>query len=153
MRGRGASWQCLALAPSYARFATQIDWKQRPVGGVLDCSTLLATCVRIAGALPDVIAIDIPLSTRRRRHSRGVGLMTLPTATRKTASAHRLGGAPTGRCTPVASSNDRLRTPSRRLCRAEPSQRTGSADHDALGRCQQVRYEVHATSKVFDAPA
>jgi predicted RNase H-like nuclease len=61
---RGTSWQCLALAPSYASFGTQVDWKQRPVGGVLDGSALLAACVRIAGALPDVIAIDMPLSTR-----------------------------------------------------------------------------------------
>jgi len=64
VRGRGASWQCLALAPSYASFATQVDWQQRPVGGVLDESALLATCVRIAGAPPDVIAIDMPLSTQ-----------------------------------------------------------------------------------------
>ena len=64
LRGRDTSWQCLALAPSYASFGTRVDWQQRPAGGVLDCGALLATCARIAGGPPDVIAIDMPLSTQ-----------------------------------------------------------------------------------------
>ncbi|HEU4735032.1 MAG TPA: hypothetical protein VFT22_44380, partial [Kofleriaceae bacterium] len=64
VRGRAAAWRCLALAPSYASFGSQVDWTARPRPGVADCSALLAACARIAGAPPDVIAIDMPLSTR-----------------------------------------------------------------------------------------
>ncbi|HEX7941610.1 MAG TPA: DUF429 domain-containing protein [Gemmatimonadaceae bacterium] len=65
VRGRGAAWRGLALAPSYASFGIAVDWKQRPRGGPLDCGAVLAACARIAGAVPDVIAIDMPLSARR----------------------------------------------------------------------------------------
>jgi predicted RNase H-like nuclease len=65
VRGRGDVWQCLAVAPSYASFlASSVDWTARPQPGVPDCDGLIAAAVRIAGAPPDVIAIDMPLSTR-----------------------------------------------------------------------------------------
>ena len=54
----------LALAPSYASFIAGVDWRSRPVGGLPDCHALIAACVAIAGAPPDVIAIDMPLSTQ-----------------------------------------------------------------------------------------
>jgi predicted RNase H-like nuclease len=81
----------LALAPSYASFVTLarnrsdwsddfrgsgarnrsdwsdyfpgIDWRARPSGGLPDCDALIEACIAIAGAPPDVIAIDMPLST------------------------------------------------------------------------------------------
>lgn len=67
-----------------------------------DCGALLAACVRIAGAPPDVIAIDMPLSTRpitRRRAAddaiasaygaRGLGTHS-PNATRPGAVARAI---------------------------------------------------------------
>ena len=64
VRGQGARWECLAVAPSYASFiASQpINWRVRPEGGPADIDALIAASVRIAGAAPDVIAIDMPLS-------------------------------------------------------------------------------------------
>jgi predicted RNase H-like nuclease len=59
----GARWRCLALAPSYASFlARTVDWRAKPAGGVADCGALIDACIAIAGAPPDVIAIDMPLS-------------------------------------------------------------------------------------------
>jgi predicted RNase H-like nuclease len=76
----------VALAPSYASFVAlagntphhvpciaagnrshdfqAIDWRARPTGGVPECDALIEACIAIAGAPPDVIAIDMPLSTR-----------------------------------------------------------------------------------------
>jgi len=66
LRSRRAGWECVALAPSYASFlAGRVDWTARPEGGVPDCDALLAAAMRLAGAAPDVIAIDMPLATRR----------------------------------------------------------------------------------------
>jgi predicted RNase H-like nuclease len=59
------TWDCLAIAPSYASFlARTVNWGARPVGGPPDCAALHAACIAIAGAPPDVIAIDMPLATR-----------------------------------------------------------------------------------------
>jgi len=65
VRGRGDRWQCLALAPSYASFLAggDVDWTARPEPAAPDPGALIAAAVRIAGAAPDVIAIDMPLST------------------------------------------------------------------------------------------
>lgn len=67
VRGHGARWDVLAAAPSYASFVavacgTPLDWDARPVGGAPDCAAILAAATRLAGAPPDVIAIDIPLA-------------------------------------------------------------------------------------------
>jgi predicted RNase H-like nuclease len=64
-RGR---WQCVAIAPSYASFValaegTPIDWRTRPLASVAACDALLAATTKLAGARPDVIAIDMPLAT------------------------------------------------------------------------------------------
>lgn len=58
-----ARWECLAVAPSYATFlAGTCDWRAKPVGDAPDCDALIAACQRIAGRVPDVIAIDMPLA-------------------------------------------------------------------------------------------
>lgn len=70
VRTRGRRWQCVALAPSYASFLAlaegrAVDWRARPVGAPPDSRALLAAATSLAGAAPDVIAIDMPLATRR----------------------------------------------------------------------------------------
>jgi predicted RNase H-like nuclease len=66
LRERGRRWECIALAPSYESFLSgELDWRARPAGGVPDCDALIVTSTRLAGAAPDVIAIDMPLATRR----------------------------------------------------------------------------------------
>jgi predicted RNase H-like nuclease len=66
-RERG-SWQCVALAPSYASFValaagTAVDWRARPIAAIAACDELLRATTKLAGARPDVIAIDMPLAT------------------------------------------------------------------------------------------
>jgi predicted RNase H-like nuclease len=67
---RRRAWDCVALAPSYESFLSlasgaRVDWCVRPRGGPPDCDALLAAATSMAGAVPDVIAIDMPLATRR----------------------------------------------------------------------------------------
>jgi predicted RNase H-like nuclease len=68
---RRRAWECIALAPSYESFLTlattraPIDWRVRPRGAPPDCDALLAAAIALAGEPPDVIAIDMPLATRR----------------------------------------------------------------------------------------
>jgi predicted RNase H-like nuclease len=58
-----ARWRCLAVAPSYPSFlARAVDWRAKPAGGTADCAALIDACIAIAGAPPDVIAIDMPLA-------------------------------------------------------------------------------------------
>lgn len=64
VRSRGARWECVRIAPSYASFLDGVNWKERPRGGLPDPAALHAACVRLAGAAPDVIAIDMPLAMR-----------------------------------------------------------------------------------------
>jgi predicted RNase H-like nuclease len=66
VRSRGRRWQCLAVAPSYASFCAEaaIDWRTRPRGEPPDPAALHAAAIRLAGAPPDVIAIDMPLAAR-----------------------------------------------------------------------------------------
>ncbi|MGE5186035.1 MAG: DUF429 domain-containing protein [Acidobacteriota bacterium] len=70
VRARGRRWECLAVAPSYASFGASVNWRARPVPGAADCDALVAIATRLAGAPPDVVAIDMPLQaspiTRRR---------------------------------------------------------------------------------------
>src|SRR6187549_2099410 len=70
MRKQRGTWHCLALAPSYASFVARadgrpIDWRLRPAAAIASCDALLAATTRLAGARPDVIAIDMPLATSR----------------------------------------------------------------------------------------
>ena len=70
LQRRRGHWHCVALAPRYASFValahgTPIDWRARPVASVAECDALLAATARLAGAHPDVIAIDMPLATHR----------------------------------------------------------------------------------------
>src|SRR5689334_14443307 len=70
LRKRRGEWQCIALAPSYASFValadgTPIDWRARPAAAIASCDALLVATERLAGARPDVIAIDMPLATSR----------------------------------------------------------------------------------------
>ncbi|HTL38534.1 MAG TPA: DUF429 domain-containing protein [Kofleriaceae bacterium] len=67
---RGRTWHCVAVAPSYESFVTiatgkSVDWRARLTGGSPDCDQLLAAATSLAGTPPDVIAIDMPLATRR----------------------------------------------------------------------------------------
>lgn len=56
-------WTCLRVAPSYASFiAGRVDWRARPAPGLADCDALIAACIAIAGAPPDAVAVDMPLS-------------------------------------------------------------------------------------------
>jgi predicted RNase H-like nuclease len=125
---KGARWQCLAVAPSYASFLAQAprstnliphacDWRVKPAGDSPDCDALIAACKRIAGAAPDVIAIDMPLargpfSSRRvadneisRAYaSRGLGVHTPnPLRPGPIAEAMRLGFAKHGYTVATAS--------------------------------------------------
>jgi predicted RNase H-like nuclease len=68
VRGRPGAWHCIAVAPSYASFVAlaaglPVDWRARPVASLASCDELLAATRRLAGGLPDVIAIDMPLAT------------------------------------------------------------------------------------------
>jgi predicted RNase H-like nuclease len=85
VRSRGRRWECVALAPSYASFLALaddhvgdarvrrrsvhvhstrpvVDWAARPGGDRPDPAALHAAASRLAGAAPDVIAIDMPLA-------------------------------------------------------------------------------------------
>lgn len=68
VRKRRGRWHCIALAPSYASFlaladGTPVDWRARPTAALPPCDALVAATARLAGAAPDVIAIDMPLAT------------------------------------------------------------------------------------------
>ncbi|MDZ7292913.1 MAG: DUF429 domain-containing protein [candidate division KSB1 bacterium] len=59
----------LRVARSYEEFCTlardeQIDWMSEVHGGAPDIPALLAACKKIAGEMPNVIALDIPLAPR-----------------------------------------------------------------------------------------
>lgn len=69
-----AGAELVAAAPSYAAFCdlkvgAEIDWRNTK-GGPFDAADILGVSARLTGRLPDVIAIDMPLSTEtisRRR--------------------------------------------------------------------------------------
>jgi predicted RNase H-like nuclease len=68
LRRRRGAWHCMAVAPSYASFlelarGAAIDWRTRPTASIAQCDALLDATARLAGARPDVIAIDMPLAT------------------------------------------------------------------------------------------
>lgn len=59
--------QLLHVARSYEEFCQlasgdKIDWTARVRGSAPDIPTMLAVCQKICGALPNVVALDIPLS-------------------------------------------------------------------------------------------
>jgi predicted RNase H-like nuclease len=67
VRSRGRRWECVALAPSYASFLAlardhAVQWTARPLGDIPDPRALHAAAIHLAGAAPDVIAIDMPLA-------------------------------------------------------------------------------------------
>lgn len=62
-------WKCLVVAPSYQAFldfasGRPIDWESRPTGTEPDAKALLKAAATIAGWRTDVVAIDMPVSTR-----------------------------------------------------------------------------------------
>lgn len=62
-------WQCVAVAPSYAAFlglanGKPIEWGVGHGGTMPDPEKLLASAERLAGARVDIVAIDMPISTR-----------------------------------------------------------------------------------------
>lgn len=68
-------WRCVAVAPSYQQFVelsqgTPVNWDQRPTGSAPDPAALIAAATALAGAPPDLVAVDMPLArtpiTRRR---------------------------------------------------------------------------------------
>jgi predicted RNase H-like nuclease len=65
--GAAGRWTCRGLAPSYRQFSElgagqEIDWTQRPSPGTIDVEELLSAAQALAGAAPDVIAVDMPLA-------------------------------------------------------------------------------------------
>lgn len=63
----GRAGRCLAVAPSYGSFVARaagvaVDWRAKPAGGIAACGALIDACIALAGAPPDVIAIDMPLA-------------------------------------------------------------------------------------------
>jgi predicted RNase H-like nuclease len=62
-RGRPRS---LRVARSYEEFCGngKIDWQTKAHGSLPDISALLAACQKIAGGLPSVVALDIPLGAK-----------------------------------------------------------------------------------------
>lgn len=69
VRSRRRGWECVAVAPSYAQLVaraagTTVDWSERPSGAPPDPVALYDATVALAGAPPDVIAIDMPLGTK-----------------------------------------------------------------------------------------
>lgn len=76
IQGMGSKWKCLAIAPSYIDFLNlsqgiPVDWNQKPKGSLPDVDALLkASRKRLGGAKVDVVAVDMPLSTRPIRGRR-----------------------------------------------------------------------------------
>ncbi|CAN5479623.1 hypothetical protein BH10PSE12_BH10PSE12_34440 [soil metagenome] len=62
----GAGWSCRAVAPSYDHFQARADGDltpgARPVGSVPQAGPLIGAAATLAGALPAIVAIDMPLS-------------------------------------------------------------------------------------------
>ena len=63
---RGSSWRLLAVAGSYAEFlnAGLVDSQPQAHRKLCNVDGLLDASARLLGAQPDVVAIDMPLSTR-----------------------------------------------------------------------------------------
>jgi predicted RNase H-like nuclease len=66
---RGDAWSCVALAPSYQSFinlahGTPVDWAARPQGSRPEIDALLDAAERLGGRPVDLIAFDMPLSTK-----------------------------------------------------------------------------------------
>lgn len=61
-------WRCLVVAPSYQSFVDaaaerrMIDWSSRPKGGEADVDRLLEAAALLAGAKPDIVCLDMPVS-------------------------------------------------------------------------------------------
>jgi predicted RNase H-like nuclease len=61
-------WRCLIVAPSYQSFVEAaidgrtIDWSSRAEGGEADVNRLLEAASRVAGAKPDIVCLDMPVS-------------------------------------------------------------------------------------------
>lgn len=56
-------WRLATVASSYAGFIAPVDIaKVRPTGGLPNANALIEACRSIAGAPPDLVAIDMPLS-------------------------------------------------------------------------------------------
>jgi len=69
LRGDGAVWQCLAVAPSYASFiaaatGTAVEWSTKPAPGLPDVSEILeAATMILGGASVDLVTADMPVAT------------------------------------------------------------------------------------------
>lgn len=61
---RGRRWRCLGLAPSYASFCDGLEWS-RATGGPFDAVAVLEKCSALGCGTPQVVAVDMPLSTQR----------------------------------------------------------------------------------------
>ena len=69
LRGDGGAWQCLGVAPSYRSFVAiargeLVDWSRPVVPSAPDVPRLSEAAAALAGAAVDVVAIDMPLSTK-----------------------------------------------------------------------------------------
>lgn len=64
----GMRWSCRAVAPSYGGFGQAsrggpVDWRAPAAASTPDVEQLLAAATRLAGHAPDVVAVDMPVST------------------------------------------------------------------------------------------
>lgn len=59
---KGQGWRLVCVTPSYAHFEGRADAQTLPRGAKPDPAALLAAAERLAGAAPDLVAIDMPLS-------------------------------------------------------------------------------------------
>lgn len=70
LTGDEAGWRCVGLAPSYAQFlalagGSSVEWSTSPTGGLPDVGGLLAASQGLLdGGLVDLVAIDMPVSTK-----------------------------------------------------------------------------------------
>lgn len=69
VRGEGAEWRCLAVAPSYGAFlglarGEAVDWDQRSFRAEsADPAALLGASALLAGSPVDIVAVDMPVAT------------------------------------------------------------------------------------------
>jgi predicted RNase H-like nuclease len=68
IKGSTSSWDCVAVAPSYASFlalstGSPVNWSAPPTASLPDPRALLVAARTLAGAAVDIVTIDMPVST------------------------------------------------------------------------------------------
>jgi predicted RNase H-like nuclease len=76
LQRKDGMWRSLRVAPSYATFCRHFGWNDSIPGAPIDAAEVLNACRQLlGGALPGVVAVDMPLATipisgRRRADSK-----------------------------------------------------------------------------------